>query len=145
MTKFIIDTSVWSEALRRKKNTVNSSETVVRKIIENDDEIVILGIILQEILTGISNEKLCREIKDILDDFAYLDITKNDYIYASELSNKCRSKGIIAGSIDFLIASASIRNEIQLVTFDKDFINISKHSDLKILDIDRFLKNKTDK
>jgi len=144
MTKFIIDTSVWSEALRRKKNTVNSSETVVRKIIENDDEIVILGIILQEILTGISNEKLFREIKDILDDFVFLDITKNDYIYASELSNKCRSKGVIAGSIDFLIASAAIRNELQLVTFDKDFFNISNHSNLKILDIDRFLKNKTE-
>jgi predicted nucleic acid-binding protein len=144
MTKFIIDTSVWSEALRRKKNTVNSYETIVRKIIENDDEIVLLGIILQEILTGISNEKLFREIKDILDDFVFLDITKNDYIYASELSNKCRSKGIIAGSIDFLIASAAIRNELQLVTFDKDFFNISKHSDLKILDLNRFLENKTE-
>ena len=144
MTKFIIDTSVWSEALRRKKNTVNSSETVVRKIIENDDEIVILGIILQEILTGISNEKLFSEIKDILDDFVYLEITKNDYIYASELSNKCRSKGIIAGSIDFLIASTAIRNELLLVTFDKDFINISKHTDLRILDINLFLENKTE-
>ncbi len=144
MTRVIIDTSVWSEALRRKTNTVNSSETVVRKIIENDDEIVIAGIILQEILTGISNEKLFREIKDILDDFAYLDITKNDYIYASELSNKCRSKGIIAGSIDFLIASAAIRNELELVTFDKDFFNISKHTDLKILDIHRFPGNKTE-
>ncbi len=144
MTKFIIDTSVWSEALRRKKNTVNSSETVVRKIIENDDEIILLGIILQEILTGISSKKLFSEIKDILDDFVYIDITKKDYIYASELSNKCRSKGIIAGSIDFLIASTAIRNELQLVTFDKDFINISKHSNLKILDIDLFLKNKTE-
>jgi len=144
MTKFIIDTSVWSEALRRKKNTVNSSETAVRKIIENDDEIVIPGIIIQEILTGISNEKLFREIKDILDDFAYLDITKKDYIYASELSNECRSKGITAGSIDFLIASAAIRNELELVTFDKDFFNISKHSDLKILDINRFIENKTE-
>jgi len=144
MTKFIIDTSIWSEALRRKKNTANSSETVVRKIIENDDEIVILGIILQEILTGISNEKLFSEIKDILDDFVYLEIIKNDYIYASELSNKCRLKGIIAGSIDFLIASTAIRNELQLVTFDKDFINISKHTDLKILDINLFLENKTE-
>ena len=141
MTKFIIDTSVWSEALRRKKNTINSSETVVRKIIENEDEIVILGIILQEILTGILNEKLFIEIKDILDDLLYLEITKNDYIYASELCNKCRSKGITAGSIDFLIASTAIRNELQLVTFDKDFFNISNYSDLKILDIDHLLEN----
>jgi predicted nucleic acid-binding protein len=144
MIRFIIDTSVWSEALRRKKKTVNSSDTIVRKIIENDDEIVVIGIILQEILTSITDEKLFRDIKDILDDFLYLDITKNDYIYASELNNKCRSKGINAGSIDFLIASVAIRNELELVTFDKDFFNISKYTDLKILDINRFLENKTE-
>jgi hypothetical protein len=144
MTRFIIDTSVWSEALRRKKNSVNSSETVVRKIIGDEDEIVIIGIILQEILSGISNEKLFEEIKNILDDFIYLDITKNDYVFAAELRNKCKSKGVIAGSIDFLIAAIAIRNELQLVTFDKDFFNISRQSDLKILDIDLFLKNKSE-
>lgn len=144
MIRFIIDTSVWSEALRRKKNTVNSSDTVVRRIIENDYEVVVVGIILQEILSSIADEKLFRDIKDILNDFQYIDTTKNDYIYASELSNKCRSKGIIAGSVDFLIASVAIRNELELVTFDKDFFNISKHTDLKILDIDRFLLNKTE-
>ncbi len=143
MIRFIIDTSVWSEALRRKKNTVNSSDTVVRRIIENDYEIVVAGIILQEILSSIADEKLFRDIKDILKDFQYIDATKNDHIYASELSNKCRSKGIIAGSVDFLIASVAIRNELELVTFDNDLFNISKHTDLKILDIDRFLVNNT--
>lgn len=143
MIRFIIDTSVWSEALRRKKNTVNSSETIVRRIIENDYEIVVAGIILQEILSSIANEKLFKDIKDILKDFQYIDATKNDHIYASELNNKCRSRGIIAGSVDFLIASVAIRNELELVTFDKDFFNISMHTELKILDIDRFLVNNT--
>ena len=141
MKRVIIDTSVWSEALRRKKNTINSSETIIRKIIEKDIEILLLGIILQEILSGISNEKLYNEIKKILDDFVYLKTTKNDYIYASELSNKCRSNGIKAGSIDYLIASTTIQNDLYLVTYDKDFVNISKYTDLKIFDIDNFLKN----
>ena len=141
MKRVIIDTSVWSEALRRKKNTINSSETIIRKIIEKDIEILLLGIILQEILSGISNEKLYNEIKKILDDFVYLETTKNDYIYASELSNKCRSNGIKAGSIDYLIASTTIQNDLYLVTYDKDFVNISKYTDLKIFDIDNFLKN----
>ena len=141
MKRVIIDTSVWSEALRRKKNTINSSETIIRKIIEKDIEILLLGIILQEILSGISNEKLYYEIKKILDDFVYLETTKNDYIYASELSNKCRSNGIKAGSIDYLIASTTIQNDLHLVTYDKDFVNISKYTDLKIFDIDNFLKN----
>ena len=143
MNRVIIDTSVWSEALRRKKNTLNSSEIIIRKLIENDYEIVILGIILQEILSGISNDNLYNDIKNILDDFNYLDTKKNDYIYASELSNKCRSKGVNAGSIDYLIASITIQNDLHLVSFDKDFINISQHSELKILDTNQFIKKST--
>jgi tRNA(fMet)-specific endonuclease VapC len=30
-----------------------------------------------------------------------------------------------------------------LITFDNDFVNIAKHTDLKILNINHFLKNKT--
>ena len=134
--KLLIDTSIWSEALRRKNKSVDSSETVLRKIIDNNDEIVVIGIILQEILSGISNPKLFSEIRRILNDFSYVEIVKNDYIYAAELRNKCKQKGITAGSFDFLIASVAIRNKLILVTYDSDFINISKHTDLKILNID---------
>ncbi len=140
--KLLIDTSVWSEALRRKDKSLNSSETIVRKIIDNNDEIVVIGIILQEILSGISDRRLFSEIKNILNDFSYLEMARDDYIYAAELRNKCKQKGITAGSLDFLIASVAIRNKLKLVTFDKDFINISKHADLKIISIDRMLKIK---
>jgi predicted nucleic acid-binding protein len=137
MTKVLIDTSVWSEALRRKEKSINSSETIVRRIIDNNDEIVLIGIILQEILSGISNQKLFSEIRNILNDFSYLEISKNDYIYAAELRNKCKRNGITASSIDFLIASVAINNKLRLVTYDKDFINISKHTELKIMEVDQ--------
>ena len=134
MIRLLIDTSVWSEALRRKEKSLNSSETLVRRIIENNEEIVIIGIILQEILSGITNQKQFSEIESILSDFAYIDITKEDYIHAAELRNKCKQKGITAGSFDFLIASVAIKNKLTLVTYDKDFINICKYTELKILD-----------
>jgi len=142
MIKLLIDTSVWSEALRRKDKSLDSSETLVRRIIENNDEIVIIGIILQEILSGITDKKLFSEIETILNDFSYIDIMKEDYIYAAELRNKCKQKGIIAGSYDFLIAGVAIRNKLALVTYDKDFINISKYTELKILDEAKYLKLK---
>ena len=144
MIKFLIDTSVWSEALRRKDKSLDSSETLVRRIIENDDEIVIIGIILQEILSGIINKELFAEIETILNDFSYIDIVKKDYIYAAELRNRCKQKGITAGSFDFLIASAAIRNKLTLVTYDKDFMNISKYTDLKILDEKKYLNLEND-
>ena len=144
MIKLLIDTSVWSEALRRKEKSLNSSETLVRRIIENNDEIVIVGIILQEILSGITNEKLFLEIQNILNDFSYIEITKEDYIHAAELHNKCKQKGITAGSFDFLIASVAIRNKITLVTYDNDFKNISKYTELRILDETKYLNKIND-
>lgn len=140
MIRLLIDTSVWSEALRRKEKSLDLSETLVRAIIENNDEIVIIGIILQEILSGITDDKLFAEIKAVLNDLSYIDITKEDYIYAAELRNRCKKKGIVAGSFDFLIASVSIRNKLTLVTYDKDFINISKYTELRILDGAKYIK-----
>lgn len=51
-----------------------------------------------------------------------------------------QTEGINAGSFDFIIASVAIRNKLALVTYDKDFINISKHTELKILDEKKYLK-----
>lgn len=142
MNQFLVDTSVLSEALRRKKNSINSSDTLVKKIIEQKDEIVLIGIILQEILTGISDKKLYLEIKEILSDFSYLEIKKEDYIFASEIRNLSKQNGITISSFDAIIASIAIHHKITLVSFDKDFKLISKLFDLKILDIEKYLKKK---
>jgi predicted nucleic acid-binding protein len=139
--KFLIDTSVWSEALRRKNKSINSSETILSRLILNESEIILIGIILQEILSGITDRKLFNEINTILSDFPYIEATKDDYIYAAELRNTLKIKGITAGSFDFLIASIAIRNNLTLVTIDNDFKHIAKHSSLKLLDFNRVLGN----
>jgi predicted nucleic acid-binding protein len=139
--KFLIDTSVWSEALRRKNKSINSSETILSRLILNESEIIIIGIILQEILSGITDIKLFNEINTILSDFPYIETTKDDYIFAAELRNNLKIKGITAGSFDFLIASIAIRNNLTLVTIDNDFKHIAKYSKLKLLDLDRVIGN----
>lgn len=133
--KFLVDTSVWSEALRRKNSSINSSETILAKLILNEQEIVLTGIVIQEILSGITDKKLFNEINTVLSDFPYIETSKNDYIFAAELRNLLKHKGISAGSFDFLIASVCIRNKLTLVTLDKDFTHIAKHTDLKIFKI----------
>ena len=135
--KFLIDTSVWSEALRRKNNTISSSETILARLINDENEIILTGIILQEILSSITNHKLFNEIKSILSEFPYIEASKEDYIFAAELRNISKSKGITAGSFDFLIASISIQNNLTLVTTDKDFSHIAKHCDLKLYNMEK--------
>ncbi len=136
--KILADTSVWSEALRRKEKTIRSEDTLLYKMINNNEQIVLTGIVLQEILTGISSKKVFNEIQSVLSDFLMIEPTVNDYICAAELSNNLKTKGITAGSIDFLIASIAVNNELPLATFDNDFHNIAMHSKLKILDPEKY-------
>ena len=138
MIEILVDTSVWSESLRRKKTNIDSEDTFLRRIINNNDKIVTTGIIIQEILTGIKKEPLFNKIKAILSDFSFIEPKKDDYINAAKLKNILRSKGITAGSIDFLIASICISNNILLATYDKDFTYIAKHSKLKILNPSKY-------
>lgn len=139
--RFLVDTSVWSDALRRKSSSISASTTILSRLIINESEIVIIGIVLQEILSGITNQKLFYEINTILSNFPYIEIKKEDYIFAAELRNILKSKGITAGAFDFLIASVAIKNNLTLVTTDNDFKYIAKHSDLKLLDFDQITGN----
>jgi hypothetical protein len=131
--KILVDTSVWSDALRRKNKTIHNKDTLLYELIVRNEQIALTGIILQEILSGITDKKLFQDIKSILVDFLIIEPELNDYIHAAEMRNSLKSKGITAGSIDFLIASIAINNGIPLATFDNDFVNIAQHSKLKML------------
>jgi len=130
--KILVDTSVWSHSFRRKKKSTNDSE-FLNLLIENDEEIILTGIILQEILSSIKDKKLFDKILGILSDFEYIESQKDDFIYAATLQNELLRKGISCSTIDLIIASIAIKNRLFLVTFDKDFHNIAKYSSLRIL------------
>ena len=51
----LLDTSVWSEALRRKNNSLKSENTYLYHLIQNEENIFITGVIIQELLSGIKN------------------------------------------------------------------------------------------
>ncbi len=130
--RILVDTSVWSHALRRKKES-SAEQHFLYKLIEKEEQIFTTGIILQEILSGISGQKMFQQIRSILANFAYIEATKDNFIAAAELRNKCKTKGVSAGSIDFLIACVAIHHDLYLATFDNDFSHISKCCPLKIL------------
>ncbi|MCW7466050.1 PIN domain-containing protein [Leptospira levettii] len=129
----LIDTSVWSEALRRKNKSVNSEDTFLYQIIKNEEEIFLTGIILQEILTGIKNQKLFDDINNQLRFFNFVTPTNKDHILAAQLRNDLAKKGLAVASIDVLIAQIAISNNLTLATYDSDFEKIADHSKLKIL------------
>ena len=131
--KYIVDTSVWSMALRRVGHQETQGVRKLTILLKEGERIFLPGVILQEILQGVRHSAQFKKIRESLSYFPFLDVTYDDFIFAAELFNSCRAKGIKATTIDFLIASLAIRNDCLLLTSDKDFIYIAKHSKLKLL------------
>ncbi|MBI3752560.1 MAG: PIN domain-containing protein [Deltaproteobacteria bacterium] len=131
--RVIADTSIWSLALRRHSPVQNPESETLRKIIQGGEDIYLIGIILQEILQGIKKPEDFTSLKKYLDAFPLLEIKRGDYIKAAELKNHLSRKGVQVSAIDVLIAVAAIVNDCCLYTNDRDFDQIAKHSQLKLL------------
>ncbi len=133
--KILVDTSVWSLALRRRSGIVNAEAVVLKTLIEQGDDIWLLGIILQEILQGIRQPKDFQMLKKYFDSFPVINPDRTDYIKAAELKNHLIKKGKQASTVDVLIASSAISHNCHLFTTDEDFSHIAEHSKLKLFNI----------
>ena len=131
--KVIVDTSVWSLALRRKNATSHPEVTKLEDLISAGQPIFLLGVILMEILSGIREHSILIKVRRHLEPFPILEPTRTTYIDAALLGSACRSKGIQTGQIDLLIAQTTIEHNCQLLTTDKDFVEIARNSSLKLL------------
>ena len=130
--RILVDTSIWSLALRRPSGVVNQEATLLKTIIEEGEDIYLIGIILQEVLQGIRNSSDFLALKKYFEAFPLLDLTRGDYTMAAELKNHLIRKGKQGGTIDVLIASAAVSHHCHLFTADKHFAHIAEHSELKL-------------
>lgn len=131
--KCVVDTSVWSQALRRKGHRETEEVRKLTVLLKEGERIFVPGIVLQEVLQGIRSSEQFNQIRESLSYFPLLKASFDDHVFAAELFNLCRAKGVQASTIDFLIASIVIRNECVLLSSDEDFIHIAKHCELKLL------------
>ena len=128
----LVDTSVWVDYFRGKETL--ETFYLANAIGENVD-ICISGIILAEILQGISSEKEYHSVKFLLDrTLIFLPMLKESYELAAQIYRQAKQHGrAIRNTIDCLIASCAICHHAQLLQSDKDYLVISQFSKLKLV------------
>ncbi|CAN5166015.1 PIN domain nuclease [soil metagenome] len=131
--KVIVDTSVWSLAIRRKTPSTQPEVTRLAELIADEQPVYLLGVILFELLSSIKEHSQALKIRRHLESFPLLDLDRSGYVNAATLGSHCRSKGIQAGTVDLLIAQTAIEYGCHLLTTDKDFVQIARHSSLRLL------------
>ena len=129
--KVIVDTSVWSQALRR---SAPQDSSPVRELLELISELRVqmIGPVRQELLSGIRDRNQFERLRDHLRPFPDLILESEDYEYAAEIFNTLRSKDVLASNTDILLCSLSIRHKMPLFTTDNDFKNIVRHIPLEL-------------
>ena len=129
--KILVDTPIWSYALRPRNNKYQYEIDQLTSLIR-DQRALIIGPIRQEILSGYSDLRKFRKLKEKLSYFENTPIQDIDYELAAELCNQCRKKGIQGSHIDFLICAVAKRIEVPIYTTDKDFPAYQKIISIKL-------------
>jgi predicted nucleic acid-binding protein len=125
----MVDTSVWSLALRRKTESLNASE---KFIVADLSELVregrarLIGLVRQELLSGIKTMEQYEKLRLHLRSFPDEPIDASDYEEAAKAGNRCRGKGIVVSIVDILICAVAIKRKWAIFTTDPDFINYVK-------------------
>jgi hypothetical protein len=119
--KVIVDTSVWSLALRRDTEEVSTPTIQELRHLIITHRVQMIGPVRQELLSGIRTREHFETLRTHLDSFPDLPIIAEDYITAAEYFNTCRSSGIQGSNTDFLICALAVRNGFSIFTTDRDF------------------------
>ncbi len=124
--KILVDTSVWSLALRRNMPTDCPEVTELIELIR-ELRVQIIGTVRQEILSGVKNQSQFLKLRNHLRAFPDLEVTTRDYESAAEFFNICRGKGIQGSNTDFLICAIAARYKTPIFTTDGDFTLFKPH------------------
>jgi predicted nucleic acid-binding protein len=130
--KVIVDSSVWSLALRRNQADTPPSVVYLRDLMA-DGRVVLMGAVRQEILSGIRHSEQFNRLKEHLRAFPNLELSIADYELASEFYNTCRKQGIQGANTDFLICAAAAQRNYSILTTDRDFESFKSHLPISLL------------
>jgi len=131
----LVDTSIWSLALRRKAGDLRAAEreTVaeLRELIR-EGRARMIGLVRQELLSGIKTQAQYEKLRGVLRSFADEPADTSDYEAAAKASNECRARGVAISVSDILICAIALSRGWSIFTTDPDFKNYARVLGIKL-------------
>jgi predicted nucleic acid-binding protein len=128
----LVDTSVWSLALRRDTPPDTPEAVALRSALTGTEIVVTTGLILQELVQGVVPKRSRTKIVERFSTVPMVHPDRDDHTSAADLRNHCRRSGVQLGTVDALIAQLCIRHGLALLSTDRDFVNAARHTDLRL-------------
>lgn len=128
----LVDTSVWSLALRRDGASAAQEVRALQEAIMGSDAVVTTGLVLQELLQGFNGPSAAAAIIERFQALPILAPDRSDHIAAAQVRNVCRRSGVQIGTIDALLIQLCGRHDLTLLSTDKDFVHAARHVPFKL-------------
>ena len=123
--RLLVDTSVWSLALRRDDGQQHPEREELRRLVAAHI-VEIIGPVRQEILSVVRDRTQFAHLEKHLAAFPDIPLLMEDYVTAAKFFNVCRSKGVQGSNTDFLICAVAVRCDLAIFTKDGDFRHFAK-------------------
>ena len=122
--KVLVDTSVWSLALRRRTPVEQPEVQELRSLVD-EGRVAIIRPIRQELLSGIRTLESFERLREHLGAFQDEPLATADFERAAEHYNS-RARGVQGSNTDFLICAAAERRALPILTTDDDFVRFAE-------------------
>ena len=125
----LVDSSVWIDYFR----SADTPQVALLDSLFGRSPLAVGDLIAAEVLQGVADAREFKLVKKTLDAFDHIDLVGYDLaIKASENYRLLRVKGItIRKTIDTLIATRCIEDDLTLLHSDRDFLPFARHLGLK--------------
>lgn len=121
----LVDTSVWSLALRRRRGPASVEAMELAELIR-EGRAAIVGPIRQELLSGVKGAAQFENLRVHLRAFDDVELETDDFELAADFFNRCRARGVQGSNTDFLICAVASRRSQSVFTTDRDFAGLAK-------------------
>ena len=126
----LVDSSVWIDYFR----SADTPQVALLDSLFGSSPLVVGDLLAAEVLQGVRDDREYKLVKKTLEAFAHIDLGGYDLaIQACENYRKLRALGFtIRKTIDTLIATRCIEDNITLLHAERDFVPFVRHLGLKV-------------
>lgn len=125
----LVDTSIWIDFLQAPDSPTAAS---LAKLIGGHNRVIICGVVLQEVLQGIRDQRNFDLVHARLFRFPFMATDKETWLLAANLYRGLRAKGITIPATDATIAALAMQHNLLLFSRDRHFEALAADTTLRL-------------
>jgi len=125
----VVDTAVWADWF----NGVDSPQVGRLGHAIDRQDAGLVPVVLTEVLQGFRADRDFAQARNVLLGLPLLALDVDGHVEAARLYRRLRNRGItVRGTIDCIIAQTCIAAGLELLSTDRDFAGIARHTALRL-------------